>query len=119
MNRYYNPVRTVEGAGCAGHLEEILEGMDLSRKKVLLLAWGEGPLENPAFAGLLRGDGAFEVHPMVFRASNPTVEQLFDAYRRTKDFAPEVVVAVGGGSILDVGKSLCCQIGRASCRERV
>ena len=112
MNRYYNPVRTVEGAGCAGRLEEILEGMDLSRKKVLLLAWGEGPLENPAFAGLLRGDGAFEVRPMVFRASNPTVEQLFDAYRRTKDFAPEVVVAVGGGSILDVGKSLCCLYGK-------
>ena len=112
MNRYYNPVRTVEGAGCAGRLEEILGGMDLSRKKVLLLAWGEGPLENPAFAGLLRGDGAFEVRPMVFRASNPTVEQLFDAYRRTKDFAPEVVVAVGGGSILDVGKSLCCLYGK-------
>ena len=27
MNRYYNPVRTLEGAGCAGRLEEILEEM--------------------------------------------------------------------------------------------
>ena len=44
MNRYYNPVRTVEGAGCAGRLEEILERMCLTAKKVFLLVWGEGPL---------------------------------------------------------------------------
>lgn len=31
--------------------------------------------------------------------------------RATRDFVPEVVVAVGGGSILDVGKSLCCLYG--------
>ena len=50
MNRYYNPVRTLEGAGCVSRLEEILEGMDLVRKNVLLLVWGEALLENPAFA---------------------------------------------------------------------
>ena len=53
MNRYYNPVRTLEGAGCAGRLEEILEEMNLVHRKVLLLVWGESLLENPAFAGLL------------------------------------------------------------------
>ena len=112
MNRYYNPVRTLEGAGCVSRLEEVLEGMDLVRKNVLLLVWGEPLLENPAFAGLLGEGSAFAVRPMIFRASNPTVEQLYDAYRETRDFAPEVVVAVGGGSILDVGKSLCCLYGR-------
>lgn len=112
MNRYYNPVRTLEGAGCVSRLEEVLEGMDLVRRNVLLLVWGEPLLENPAFAGLLGEDSAFAVRSMIFRASNPTVEQLYDAYRETRDFAPEVVVAVGGGSILDVGKSLCCLYGR-------
>ncbi len=112
MNRYYNPVRTLEGAGCVSRLEEILEGMDLVRKNVLLLVWGEPLLENPAFSRLLGEGSAFAVRPMIFRASNPTVEQLYDAYRETRDFAPEVVVAVGGGSILDVGKSLCCLYGR-------
>ena len=112
MNCYYNPVRTLEGAGCVSRLEEILEGMDLVRKNVLLLVWGEPLLENPVFAGLLGEESAFAVRSMIFRASNPTVEQLYDAYRETRDFAPEVVVAVGGGSILDVGKSLCCLYGR-------
>lgn len=112
MNRYYNPVRTLEGAGCAGRLEEILEEMNLVHRKVLLLVWGESLLENPAFAGLLGRDSAFVVSSMIFQASNPTVGQLYDAYRKTRDFAPEVVVAVGGGSILDVGKSLCCLYGK-------
>ena len=112
MNRYYNPVRTLEGAGCVSRLEEVLERMDLVRRNVLLLVWGEPLLENPVFAGLLGEDSAFAVRSMIFRASNPTVEQLYDAYRETRDFAPEVVVAVGGGSILDVGKSLCCLYGR-------
>ena len=112
MNRYYNPVRTLEGAGCVSRLEEVLEGMDLVRRNVLLLVWGEPLLENPVFAGLLGEGSAFAVRSMIFRASNPTVEQLYDAYRETRDFAPEVVVAVGGGSILDVGKSLCCLYGR-------
>ena len=112
MNRYYNPVRTLEGAGCVSRLEEVLEGMDLVRRNVLLLVWGEPLLENPVFAGLLGEDSAFAVRSMIFRASNPTVEQLYDAYRETRNFAPEVVVAVGGGSILDVGKSLCCLYGR-------
>ena len=68
MNRYYNPVRTLEGAGCVSRLEEVLEGMDLVRRNVLLLVWGEPLLENPVFAGLLGEDSAFAVRSMIFRA---------------------------------------------------
>ena len=112
MNQYYNPVRTVEGPGCAGLLPELLDEMRLRRGKVLLLAWDQSVLEHPVFAGLLRGSGSREVRPLIFQASNPTVEQLYELYRKTRAFHPEAVVAVGGGSILDVGKSLCCLYGQ-------
>ena len=112
MNQYYNPVRTVEGPGCAGRLPELLDEMRLRRGKVLLLAWDQSVLEHPVFAGLLRGSGSREVRPLIFQASNPTVEQLYELYRKTRAFHPEAVVAVGGGSILDVGKSLCCLYGQ-------
>ena len=112
MNQYYNPVRTVEGPGCAGLLPELLDEMRLRRGKVLLLAWDQSVLEHPVFAGLLRGSGSREVRPLIFQASNPTVEQLYELYRKTRAFHPEAVVAVGGGSLLDVGKSLCCLYGQ-------
>ena len=111
LNRYYNPVRTMEGPGCVQNLPDVLRGMALERNRVLLLVWDETVLERAPFAQLQNGDLGYEVRSLVFRASNPTVEQLFGAYEATRDFAPEVVVAVGGGSILDVGKSLCCLYG--------
>ena len=111
MNRYHNPVRTVEGPGCARQLPALLGEMNLERRKILLLVWGQSVLEHPAFVGLLR-EHAYEVRPLVFQASNPTVEQLYEVYRQTRASQPEVVIAVGGGSILDVGKSLCCLYGK-------
>lgn len=100
MNRYYNPVQTIEGAGCAAELTGLLESMGLARRNVLLLVWSEAVLDLPAFASLT--SAGFTIHGQVFRASNPTVEQLFETYQATRDFAPEAVVAVGGGSIMDV-----------------
>ncbi len=110
MNRYYNPVQTVEGAGCIRELPNLLGAMSMKRNRVLLLVWSESVLDLPAVTGL--ADAGFTVRSMVFRVSNPTVEQLFETYETTREFAPEAVVAVGGGSIMDVGKSLCCLYGK-------
>ena len=112
MNRYYNPVRTLEGPGCVGQLTGLLEEMHPERKTILLLVWSQSVLEHPAFAGLLNGICGYQVRSLVFQASNPTVEQLYETFQETRAFEPEVVIAVGGGSILDVGKSLCCLYGK-------
>ena len=86
--------------------------MALPEKRVLVLAWSRQALEHPAVAALLEKDSGFQAKGVVFTASNPTVEQLFQVWQETQDFAPEAVVAIGGGSVLDVGKSLCCLYGR-------
>ena len=108
MNRYYNPVRTVLGRGCVSRLPEILEEMETEKGRILFLMWNEKALPEEIFFGLKD----FQVKTMTFEASNPTVEQLYQTYERTRGFAPDVVVAVGGGSIMDVGKSLCCLYGK-------
>ena len=110
LNRYYNPVQSFEGPGCTAELTTLLQKMELKEGRLLLLVWSEEVLKLPAFAGL--ADNGFTVCSMVFQASNPTVSQLFETYQATREFRPEVVVAVGGGSILDVGKSLCCLYGK-------
>lgn len=110
LNRYYNPVQSFEGPGCTAELTTLLQKMELKEGRLLLLVWSEKVLKLPAFAGL--ADNGFTVCSMVFQASNPTVSQLFETYQATREFRPEVVVAVGGGSIMDVGKSLCCLYGK-------
>ena len=112
MNRYYNPVRTIQGPGCIAELENVLTEMDLPHKRVLVLAWDMSVFDLPAVAALADPEKGWDVQPRCFCESNPTVEQLFEIYQETRGFAPDVVVAVGGGSIMDVGKSLCCLYGR-------
>lgn len=111
MNRYYNPVHTIEGPGCLAELPALLRRLLPGGGRVLVLAWSREALGHPVLANLAAACAPVEVESLVFAASNPTVEQLHAAWRRTKAHAPDVVVAVGGGSILDVGKSLCCLYG--------
>lgn len=110
MNCYYNPVHTMEGPGCLSELPKLLPLLCTGEPRVLILAWGEEALRHPVLASLLESK-EINVQSLVFTASNPTVEQLFETWKSTRTFNPQVVVGVGGGTILDVAKSLCCLYG--------
>ena len=112
MNSFYNPVHTIQGPGCLSCLPDLLNTLPESDRRILIIAWSEDVLLHPVFASLLTPGSKFKVQSLVFTASNPTVEQLFAAWNATCDFSPNVVVGVGGGTILDVAKSLCCLYGR-------
>lgn len=109
MNNYYNPVRTICGNNACDNILSLVN--EISAKKVLLIAWNESIFDMPAFRKLLESD-VHNVRAICFNESNPNVEQLFKAYCDTADFSPEAVIAVGGGSVMDVGKSLCCLYGK-------
>ena len=109
MNRYYNPVQTICGSGAVAEIPSLLEEILTPGAGVLLITWDGNVVKGESFAKLKE---AFRVHTVLFNESNPTVEQLFALYSETEDIAPEAVIAVGGGSVMDVGKSLCCFYGR-------
>lgn len=111
MNCYYNPVHTIQGNGSIEEIPALLKRILLPQDCVLLLAWSETVFELETFKKL-KEDSEFNVHSLCFTASNPTVEQLFEVYTETKELAPKAVIAVGGGSVMDVGKSLCCIYGK-------
>jgi alcohol dehydrogenase class IV len=43
-------------------------------------------------------------------ATEPTLEDLENALAATKGFAPQVVVAIGGGAVIDLGKALAAML---------
>ncbi len=105
MNSYYNPVHTFLEKGSIDRVPELVQELCPEGGRVLVLAWSETVFELPAIAGLEKLPG-IALQKRVFLASNPTLEQLFSLYRETADFCPQAVIAVGGGSVMDVGKSL-------------
>ena len=116
MNDFYNPVHTFLETGSTGRIPELVKELCPESGRVLVLSWSTSVFELPAFSRLESLSG-ITLQKRIFQASNPTLEQLFAVYRETADFCPDVVIAAGGGSVMDVGKSLCCLYGKEIASE--
>lgn len=110
MSRWHNPVRVVQGPGALEALPALAEEALADGGRALLVAWGEAPLAEPAFAALRERLGG-RLETTLFPHSNPTLAQLFEAHAATRGKDFRLVVAVGGGSTLDVGKCLARLMG--------
>ena len=107
MNCYYNPVRTYQGYGSLHQLSKLVQECISPESTILLLVLNESILEAPGIAEFVAKE-KYHLVVQPFTASNPELTQLYEMYCQTRMLNVGLVIAIGGGSVLDVGKSLCC-----------
>lgn len=111
MDYYYNPVRTFQGKNALTQLPCLIKRITPAVSRILILGWHESVFSLKPIQDLINTE-KYKTDTLCFSASNPTINHLFEIYRQTCRFSPDIVIAVGGGSVMDIGKSLCCLYGR-------
>ncbi len=110
MNIFYNPVKIIQGFGATQKLVDIEDEAIGGEGKILFLVWSKKVLENEGIKNFYeKNENRIILKEITF--SNPEVGQLFEIYSELKSENVRLVVAVGGGSVLDTGKSLCTLFG--------
>lgn len=107
MDTYRNPVQVYLGEGCVSQLPGYMEGLSLKNNTVLVLAWGEEVFQNEDIKAVLKS-GKYRWILHCFTVSNPDLEDLYRLYENITREPVGLVIGIGGGSILDMAKSLCC-----------
>ncbi|GAB3314996.1 iron-containing alcohol dehydrogenase [Geodermatophilus aquaeductus] len=98
------PRRVLFGPGRAGELADLLPALG---RRVLLCAG-----RDPSRALSLLGD--VEPVAVVSVPREPTVELVRAATREARDAGVDVVLAIGGGSVLDTGKAVAALLGNGT-----
>ncbi|MDO6386215.1 phosphonoacetaldehyde reductase [Uliginosibacterium sp. 31-12] len=101
--QHYNPVRTIFGPGSLEHLPELV-----GKRRVLLVTF-KSAREIGLLARLkgLLGDRLVDLIDEV--PSRPELKDVQQAHERIwRERRVELVVAVGGGSVIDYAKALLC-----------
>ncbi len=106
LNRYYNPVRTLFGEHALRQLPQLAKACVKPTEEILILAWDQSVADLDGVKQL-REELGCTIHFHVVTCSNPEVSDLYAVYEQVKQQPISLVVGIGGGSILDVAKSLC------------
>jgi alcohol dehydrogenase class IV len=99
------PVNLVFGAGCAGDIGKLVQAFG----KRALIVTGRGSTKKTGLldrvSGLLTAAG---VESRIFNEvePNPTVPQVYAGTEALKDFGADLVLGLGGGSIMDAAKCI-------------
>lgn len=107
IHSYYNPVETYCGLDRLKDTNRILNTLRCKSDSILLLTRGSnfvGSDEEQIILEQLKGRQVFRYDLPI---SNPDVQDLFRIVRETGRCDYDVVLAVGGGSVLDLAKCLC------------
>ncbi len=103
MQSFHNPVRIRFGVDAREGLADLVAG----RRTVVLSSEGMARRGGVAATEAAVGSAHVATYPSV--APNPTVASASAAFAALRDSSPELIVAMGGGSVLDTAKAVAAQ----------
>lgn len=104
MGKYYNPVKIK--IDTIDIIEGVLNTVNPQLRNIVLLHRGGDFSESEAGCTFYKELEDFEVKQLAVNISNPDVEDLFHYYKQIETFDYQCIVGIGGGSVLDLSKSL-------------
>ncbi|UKS26916.1 phosphonoacetaldehyde reductase [Paenibacillus sp. HWE-109] len=106
MNQYYNPVAVFLGTESAEAFAELFNKRYADVKRVLLLAREAGVEQSDCLQPVLNALSKKETLFIEVTLNNPNVADILKLKQETEPFQYELIVAIGGGSVMDAAKVL-------------
>jgi alcohol dehydrogenase class IV len=104
MGNYYNPVKILIDR--IDVIESVLNNLNPQVKNIVLLTRGGDFSQSQSGQTISKCIEKFEVQKIEVEISNPDIEDLFSLYTQIKNFDYQCIIGIGGGSVLDLSKSL-------------
>lgn len=106
MSVYFNPVKVYFGEGQIDCLSKVLDSLDEKPSKILLLIGKKSLKSSGKLDSILKDLSSKEVVIYNDITSNPDITDLLSAKIKTDFFQYDSILAIGGGSVIDMAKAL-------------
>ena len=106
MSSFYNPVKLKWGSEIIKNLSEIITESDLNMKNVLILTGSKSLKESGKLDIILKALNNKKTFVYDGIPSNPETNELYSFKLQTDKLNYDSIIAIGGGSVLDMGKCL-------------
>ena len=106
MASFYNPVKILWGINKIDELSHIVENLYTNINRILILTGSKSLKQSGYLDKILSHFGDKEVLTYSNIPSNPEISDIYDIKTKTDSFNYDMIISIGGGSVLDVGKCL-------------
>ncbi|NOV03747.1 phosphonoacetaldehyde reductase [Paenibacillus planticolens] len=106
MNQFYNPVAVSFGSASAESFANLFEKRYADIKRVLLLTRGAGVEKSDCLQPVMNTLSLKETSVIEVTLNNPNVADILKLKQEIGSFDYELIVAIGGGSVMDAAKVL-------------